>query len=191
MTGRGPYVALALALGCGPSYTVVYEGDARFEHCYALEQTPTASIDQKALCWKVWTQRNTYGQTRDRVEYAASRYRLLTAVQLPTDEGMEQAAPGFVDTTTSLAAPTPTSAFAPPPVTSTTAVQTWGAPPVLTTPAPTSTAAPPPATTAGPKPPGAECLAACESTWQSCQDAKPKCDRTYGTCVGTCFPPKR
>src|SRR5690349_4487799 len=69
--------ALAVA-GCGPSFQALYEGDARFEHCYALDESGTASMRQKSDCWRDWTLRYTYGQTRDRVEYAAARYRALT-----------------------------------------------------------------------------------------------------------------
>jgi hypothetical protein len=183
----------AVTLGCGPSFTAVYDGDARFEHCYALEERPNASMNQKADCWRDWTQHHTYGQTRDRVEYAASRYRSLNAApQLPTDEAMMEAAPGMV-TTTSLAAPTPTSAFAPPPVTTSSgSVQTWGASPI-TTPSPTSTNTPPVASISqpAPRPPGADCMDACQSAWQTCAVVKPKCDASYGLCISKCVSPKK
>src|SRR5260370_11911322 len=106
-------VLAVLAVACGPSFQALYEGDARFEHCYALDGSGTAPMQQKSACWRDWTLRYTYGQTRDRVEYAAARYRALSrAPEAPTDEAMMEAAPGegrgsFV------AAPAPTSAFAP------------------------------------------------------------------------------
>lgn len=110
--------ALFLSAGCGPSFQAVYENDARFEHCYALDDTPTAAMEKKADCWNDWTRNHTYGQTRDRVEYARARYDALSTVaQLPTDEAMMGAAPGEGTSVDTAAAPTPTSAFAPPPKT--------------------------------------------------------------------------
>ncbi len=101
---------------CGPSFQTVYENDARFEHCYALDETPTAAMTKKADCWNDWYKNHTYGQTRDRVEYARARYDALSTVpQLPTDEAMMAAAPGEGTNVDTAAAPTPTSAFAPPP----------------------------------------------------------------------------
>ena len=46
-------VLLAPLLGCGPSFQTVYENDARFEHCYALDDTPTAAMEKKAACWNL------------------------------------------------------------------------------------------------------------------------------------------
>lgn len=105
-------------LACGPSFQTVYENDARFEHCYALDETPTADMQHKAACWNDWSRKHTYGQTRDRVEYARLRYDALSTVpQLPTDEAMMAAAPGEGTNSNTAAAPTPTNAFAPPPKT--------------------------------------------------------------------------
>ena len=110
-------MVLAAAVGevaCGPSYQALYEGDARFEHCYALEESG-AAMPQKRECWHDWTAHYTYGQTRDRVEYAYARYGALSrAPAAPTDEAMMEAAPGE-GRSSSIAAPAPTSAFAPPP----------------------------------------------------------------------------
>src|SRR4051812_49840524 len=88
-------LALALVAGCGPSFQAIYEGDARFEHCYALDDAPNAPMKDKTSCWRDWTQHYTYGQTRDRVEYAKARARALTRVNgEATDEALMQAAPG-------------------------------------------------------------------------------------------------
>ena len=115
-------------VGCGPSFQALYEGDARFEHCYAVEEDGAVSMQKKADCWRDWTDHYTFGQTRDRVQYASMRYRALTSNNLPTDEGMMSAAPGegTSDNGTALA---PTNAFAPPP---TTAAATPGATPKST-----------------------------------------------------------
>ncbi|HEY2516236.1 MAG TPA: hypothetical protein VGI39_35435 [Polyangiaceae bacterium] len=110
----GALLAAASGLACGPSYQALYEGDARFEHCYALEET-SAAMGQKRECWHDWTDHYTYGQTRDRVEYAYARYGALSRAPVaPTDEAMMEAAPGE-GRASAIAAPAPTSAFAPPP----------------------------------------------------------------------------
>ena len=74
------------AVACGPSFQAVYEGDVRFEHCYALDQGP-ASADVKKECWQGWLHDYTYGQSRDRVEYAGTRFSELSLdPSLPTED---------------------------------------------------------------------------------------------------------
>lgn len=111
--------AVLLAIGlaaCGPSFQAVYEGNVRFEHCYALEENPQAPMPAKAACWRDWSERYTYGQTRDRIHYATARYVALDqAPSLPTDEALMMAAPGEASRLSSITAPSPTNAFAPPP----------------------------------------------------------------------------
>ena len=41
-----------LVIACGPSFQALYEGDARFEHCYALEEDGIISMQKKADCWR-------------------------------------------------------------------------------------------------------------------------------------------
>jgi hypothetical protein len=107
---------VAAGLACGPSFTVIYEGNARFEHCYALEENPQALVPEKADCWRNWSERYTYGQTRDRIHYATARYVALSqATNVPTDEAMMMAAPGMTPRQSTITAPSPTNAFAPPP----------------------------------------------------------------------------
>jgi len=114
----GSFVIGTFALiGCGPSFQALYEGDARFEHCYALEEDGVQSIQKRADCWRDWTDHYTFGQTRDRVQYASMRYRALTSTALPTDEGMMSAAPGEANPGGVATALAPTNAFAPPPTT--------------------------------------------------------------------------
>jgi hypothetical protein len=69
---------LAGLAGCGASYQRVYEGDVRFEHCYRLDADPHVAQAVRQQCWADWAGSNTDGQTRDRVEYAASRQRALS-----------------------------------------------------------------------------------------------------------------
>jgi hypothetical protein len=43
-------VGLACGVACGPSFQVMYEGDSRFEHCYALDENPNVLMQQKSDC---------------------------------------------------------------------------------------------------------------------------------------------
>jgi hypothetical protein len=187
---------LAVQTACGPSFQAIYEGDAHFEHCYAMDDDPSAPLQSKTDCWSDWARRYTYGQTRDRVEYATMRYRALSRVPgAPTDEAMMGAAPGEGKTSSNLTAPAPTSAFAPPPKTEEVAA-VGGAAPDASAPASSS---PQVAVDAGkvsapPPPPKAICVDGCASAWQGCKLACantaagcPACDRTYGKCVKGCF----
>lgn len=184
-------------LGCGPSFQAIYEGDARFEHCYALEEDPNVAMHYKSACWQDWTKRYTYGQTRDRVQYAANRYAALTrAPALPTDEALMGAAPGEEGEKTQISAPAPTSAYTPPPKTSpgvntVSPTQTWTqavldggaapASPVVTVPDPRSALV--------------DCTDACATTWKGCkvaceQAGKRNCDyceKPYRTCLKQCM----
>jgi hypothetical protein len=64
---------LALLNGCGPSFEVLAEGDLRFVHCDRLDLDPKIAPSHRLHCWREWRRMYTYGQTRDRVEYAARR----------------------------------------------------------------------------------------------------------------------
>jgi hypothetical protein len=180
---RAPGCLLALAatvalLACGPSFQAVYEGDVQFEHCYALDESASATLKEKAGCWRDWTKNYTYGQTRDRVEYAASRhYALTVAPNLPTDDLLQQAAPGGGFRKRLIAAPAPTTMFAPPPNTM-----------------PDQVDAGVPAAESAPKlrPPGAACADDCDADWKSCHDACAgkacaPCDAAHAACMVTCF----
>ena len=108
--------ALGGALACGPSFQAIYEGNARFEHCYALEESAQKPAVEKVDCWRDWSEHYTYGQTRDRIHYATARYVALSqSTSVPTDEAMMMAAPGMTPRQSSITAPAPTNAFAPPP----------------------------------------------------------------------------
>jgi hypothetical protein len=103
--------ACACALSCGASIQAVYEGDVRFEHCMALDSRPDVKPTLRRGCWEEWVKFYTFGQTRDRIDYALARERQLSAASdfdeadwVPPQAG----AP--------IAVPDPTSAFAPPPM---------------------------------------------------------------------------
>jgi hypothetical protein len=186
-----------LALGCGPSFQAIYEGDARFEHCYALEEDPNVAMQYKSECWHDWMKRYTYGQTRDRVQYAANRYAALTrAPASPTDEAMMGAAPGEEGEKTQISAPAPTSAFSSPPITSpgvnaVKPTQTW----TTTAPVLDGGLAPSPVVTVPePRSPLADCTDACTATWKACrltcEQNKGGCDlceKPYRACLKACI----
>jgi hypothetical protein len=190
--GRVGGLGVAAAVACGPSYQALYEGDARFEHCYALEDTGAVSMTQKSDCWRVWILRYTYGQTRDRVEYAAARYRALTrAPQAPTDEAMMEAAPGE-GRSTSIAAPAPTSAFAPPPKTLGESTEAEGSSGEVTAGYLDAGGGRGVTEESAPEPPASACSAGCEAAWSRCKgcDGGAKCaacTATYKKCMRTCF----
>lgn len=58
---------------CGPSFEVIQEGDLRFAHCDRLDLDPTIAPSHRLHCWREWRRVYTYGQTRDRVDYAQRR----------------------------------------------------------------------------------------------------------------------
>lgn len=162
------------ALACGPSFQAVYEGDVRFEHCYALDQGP-APADAKKECWRDWLHGFTYGQSRDRVEYAGTRFSELSLDRtLPSEDVKHPRA-------MAAAVPVPTNAFAPPP-----SLAEKHEP---VEPAPTASIAPVRFTA---RPPGEECAETCSGTWKSCRTsckdgACDACDKSYRACGSSCF----
>lgn len=87
-------------VGCGPGVGVKYEGDVRFERCMALDWHHDLDPTIRRACWIEWSTYFTAGQTRDRIEYAATQAGLSKA---------DPAAPLRV-------VPQPTNVFAPPPM---------------------------------------------------------------------------
>lgn len=157
----------ALAAACAPSFQTLYEGDVRFEHCYALDEAPSATMEQKGTCWHDWVGGHTFGQTRDRVLYARARMRAIEQMRLvPTDDALMAAAPGAgADHDGQVAAPAPTTAFAPPPkvddnagVALSSRLLPAGAASAPNTAAPT------------PDAPGAVCVDACSQRWRACAE---------------------
>jgi len=204
---RSTLLAVAIAGGagaCGPSFQAVYEGNARFEHCYALEENPQVAMPEKASCWRDWSERYTYGQTRDRIHYATARYVALSeARELPTDEAMMMAAPGEAPRLSTITAPTPTNAFAPPPKVLDDGGQLRSSnvysgdpsnvPMSLLDAAPAAPGASAGAARRADPLPANACADGCASDFRSCTaacDAGPKCDgcnKTYKTCMRGCF----
>lgn len=71
-------VTLGGLAACGPSVQVLHEGTVRFEHCHRLDLDPQIAPSHRLACWQAWTTRYSYGQPRDRLEYAQRR---IAAIQ--------------------------------------------------------------------------------------------------------------
>lgn len=216
-SARGPrsllglvVAASAAVLACGPGFQAVYEGNSRFEHCYGLEETPQATMREKADCWRDWSDHYTYGQTRDRIQYAIVRYVALSqAPNVPTDEALMMAAPGVTPRVSTITAPAPSSAFAPPPKvldvdggsgyvgvapppsaagTAATAVASPTPPKAPAVGAKDAGVAPPPDDRANARSelPGALCSDRCTTTFATCKDAaKPDAGDATRSCEPT------
>jgi hypothetical protein len=179
-------VALGLA-GCGASYQAVYEGEVRFEHCYRLDEEPGIPLTQQRECWREWTRFYTYGQTRDRLEYALRRQReLTTQIENPGAELVE-APRSDLAASEPVAAPPPTSPFAPPPHVHN------GKPPTTATPEAVELLD---MLTSGKQPAAQSCILTCFTRWQPCIktcDAKNEvecrqgCDAAFKACGQRCF----
>ena len=162
------------ALACGASLNAVYEGDVRFEHCMALDERPDANPAARTSCWKDWVKYYTFGQTRDRVDYARRRQRQLSgASETDATTGAQAALAQRV-------VPEPTTVLAPPPMLIADAGRA---------PEDAGASNKPPA----PEPPAAACAALCGDTWaatkQACTNAA--CEKTaattYRRCMKRCF----
>jgi hypothetical protein len=163
----------ALPSACSAGYQSLYEGDVRFEHCYRLDEEPSASRDSKRGCWQEWSRSYTYGQTRDRVEYALGRVRVLGKSD---NEGHPHAAK-----VPPIACPMPTSAFVTPPHTLGVDAAAPGAPMRDGD------------GDGGAIAPGADCSSACSRSWDSCGKScsaptcTSRCDEIYRSCMRGCF----
>jgi len=171
-------------VACGPSFQVVYECDVRFEHCYALDQS-TVQPDAKKDCWRDWLHGYTYGQSRDRIEFAATRFSELSLDPTLPNEDVRGPRPRRPDRP--VAAPVSTNAFAPPPNVS----DGHGAPESPAPPARMATREAP-AREAVVAAPGADCAQTCGDKWTACRStckdrACDACDRTYRACMPGCF----
>lgn len=100
-------LAGATLLACGASIRGLYESDVRFEHCMALDARPDVKPTLRRACWEEWASFYTFGQPRDRTDYAVMRERQLGGAS-DFDEGDTPAARPL--------AADPTSAIAPPPM---------------------------------------------------------------------------
>ena len=90
---RAGLLAQVVLVGCGPSFETIQEGDLRFAHCDRLDLDRRISASHRLHCWREWQRVYTYGQTRDRVEYAKRRIAEVASgdpdppFELPTGHG--------------------------------------------------------------------------------------------------------
>ncbi len=167
---------------CGASIHALYEGDVRFEHCMAFDDRAEVKDTIRTACWDEWLKFYTFGQTRDRIEYAKLRTRQLRGGSDFADETLLAS-----ESQPSLAVPEPTSAMAPPPM-------------MMVVDAGTS--APPPPPDDKPLPPGSACSAACVKSWTKCKKecvtpvcnrqpcisrCEDSCQQEYSECMRNCF----
>lgn len=167
----------AVVLGttsCGASINAVYEADVRFERCMALDSRPDVKPTLRRECWDGWVQYYTFGQTRDRVDYAKRRRRQLS---MASDFDEAEWAPAE----TSPSVPEPTDVMAPPPA---MMIVDAGAAEPATDAADTKDAAPKrgESCTAVCEAQSTQCLGAC--TTGSCEKA---CSAKYKRCTRACF----
>ena len=166
--------------GCGPGMQSVYEGNVRFEHCYRLDLDPNVAPTHRKACWEQWVTTYSYGQTRDKLEYAKRRIRYLNAGQTAA-EPLDLRDPQIRAATDP---DTPVNIHAPPP-----SVEGTSAP----QPATTAALAP---TTEPPRVPGRACTDACTTALTRClapctntptAPTCATCPQDYGVCVRRCY----
>jgi len=180
--------ALLLAGACGPSVQSIYEGNVRFEHCYRLDLEVDTAPTHRLACWSEWLKMYTYGQPRDRIEYARRRLHSFTNgdVDRPTldigDEKKAEARQFY------LVVPAPTSVHAPPPPIATRWYGDAGTAPAAPTTEQVATKA---------RAPEDKCTEGCRDQLANCQQpcadaGKPEaacksCDADYKSCMKRCF----
>lgn len=171
-------LAAASAAGvtaCGAGINAVYEGDVRFEHCMALDADPGEQPSNRKGCWDEWIEYYTFGQTRDRVDYARRRRRQLARPGHLADDPVAQ------PVVAQRAVPEPTDPLAPPPMILADAGRA---------PEPDASAD---AAAEAIEPPAAACASQCRDAWIPCKQAcaTPACEKTcavkYKGCMKRCF----
>jgi hypothetical protein len=173
----------ASVVSCGASIRAVYEGDVRFEHCMALDSYPDVKPTLRRACWEEWLRFYTFGQTRDRIDYARQRQeQLVASSDFDESEGQPQKPSG-----PSAAVPEPTSVLAPPPMM--LLVTDGGASDGATAGGATTDGA----DVAARPPPGADCTSDCEQSWNFCRKecktgpCEKACTTKYKRCMKRCF----
>lgn len=202
ITGAAGLTATAVGLAgffvsCGPSVQSIYEGKVRFEHCYRLDLDERITKGHREACWNQWIGTYSYGQPRDRIEYARRRVRSLEMgdpepPRLNLDSQRQPSQRQFY-----LSVPAPTSAHSPPPPIATRVYETNESPPnkgdagAGDQAKPTSTPGNPHAPTHAAAP-GDACLDDCRTARKtclggSCKNQNCDCDGQYKTCVANCM----
>jgi hypothetical protein len=172
--------ALAPSVSCSAGISAVYEGDVRFEHCMALDlaaaesgEAPELGPPLRKACWTEWRKFYTFGQTRDRVEWADRRVRALSGEAVEAPSASCQLAPS------SLTAAPPRTA---PPAGATPLVGSMAS----ATAAPSGARAMPAASSSDL--PGDACALACRTARIA---GGAESDRSYEACMRGCYSAKR
>jgi hypothetical protein len=188
----GPSTLKALVFACasaacGPSVQSIYEGNVRFEHCYRLDLEVDVAPTHRQACWTEWLATYTFGQPRDRIEYARRRVRAfasgnVSAPKLEIGNSRKAETRQFY-----LMVPAPTSVHAPPPPVATRWYDDAGAAPT----------APSAKTDTLNLPPGEQCGSGCLELYRGCEGscasdgAAPSactgCGVDYKACMQRCF----
>lgn len=181
LPGFGLWLSLGCAVagygaaGCGPSFEAIQEGDLRFAHCDRLDLDPNISASHRLHCWREWRRVYTYGQTRDRVDYA--QRRIAEVVSGDTDPPFELPMGKNARSRRELAPGQPNPLHSPPPAVVPMADDTGVAPPGG--PIATSSGR---ACVAVCEAARSECMRGCEARQRGCGD----CDSSFEGCVGDC-----
>jgi hypothetical protein len=145
-----------LATACGPSLTTIHEGTLRFEHCYRIDLEPDAKAPQQKACWSRWLAQYTYGQARDRIDYARRRVIALEEASGPAPELRLTGERRAEERQFYVVAPAPQDLHGPPP-------------PLATAMPATLDAGSATASSDGAKePPASPCAKSCGNAWSSC-----------------------
>jgi hypothetical protein len=168
-----------LLTSCGPSVQVLHEGSVRFEHCYRLDLDPAIAPLHRKACWKAWQERYSYGQSRDRLEYADRRVSSIERGDPPPGLKLDVNAPRPA------AAESPIDPHAPPP---STARPVDGITPF------DESSSVPRAAESGDAIPGDVCAETCREGRRqclpTCQPDQPEdcgCETKYRACMVGCF----
>jgi hypothetical protein len=182
---------------CGPSVQSIYEGDVRFEHCYRLDLELDVAPTHRQACWTAWLDRYTYGQSRDKLEYARRRVRAFASgdADKPTlrlaETQAQQDARQFY-----LVVPAPTSVHASPPPIATLTNLPMAPAPSNSAEAPAKSSAKSSDKSSDRATPAEDCTAACKGAFSSCNQACDpatksaackSCDPDYKKCMARCF----
>jgi hypothetical protein len=177
-----------LLSGCGPSFEVLAEGDLRFVHCDRLDLDAKIAPSHRLHCWREWRRAYTYGQTRDRVDYAQRRIAEVVSgdtespFQLPSGEASTTAGRHRLRSGAkrdALAVPPAAAASAAPAASAASAV-----PATSTLPTPAAPSADELACRSRCEAANAACSPGCETRPTGCK----RCEQPLEACLGDCKP---
>jgi hypothetical protein len=171
------FAAWLAASGCGPSFEAIQEGDLRFAHCDRLDLDPKIAPSHRLNCWREWRHVYTYGQTRDRLEYAQRRIAEVVSGNANPPFELPSGEPRPPDAKGAPLAPSPV--YSPPPA----VVPVAGTEPTLPEGSPEANLGP--GCRLRCEASRAECAPGCETQATGCKD----CDVALQACLDKCKTP--